>query len=90
MKFGQILEITCMIAVIIVLIMFIYTARSDGAKCMVSPLKYSVDMMTKANDNQMSCFCQFEDIRINPLIANSSGVYSTNGIETRGTIFNLK
>ena len=85
MRIGKILEVLCFIVLIVVLIVFIYKVNTDGAKCIANPLKYSITAMSERNEAQMSCYCQFDNIKILPLIANESGVFSVSP-----EIFNLK
>jgi hypothetical protein len=76
MKIMNILEIICLIAVIVVLLIFIVKVKSDGAKCIANPLKYSIEAMSERNSANLSCSCKWDNIKIAPIVANSSGIYS--------------
>jgi len=75
MKIPKFIEIGVFLVLIITLIWFIAIAQTSGSKCMVNPIKYSVDYYSKLNNNSVSCKCSFEDVKLTSILANSSGTY---------------
>jgi len=69
-KTLMILEPIVLTILILTLVFFIYTVRTEGSKCMANPLVYGSDILSEQNQANFTCSCQFSNsldytIRVN-------------------------
>jgi len=75
-KALRILETVCMVAVIVVLVVFLMQVRSNGAKCLSSPISWGTHVLEKNNHNDLlTCSCSIP-FSANSLLFNKTGSYS--------------